>query len=255
VLGLVAPHIDLQAGGITFAHAYKAAMEASFPQTWVILGTGHEPAENLFALTLKDFETPLGMVPCDRDFCHRLVECAPRDLQASEYNHRREHTIEFQAVFLSWLQPEARIVPLLCSFSHQDWETEHDYIDRMAEILAETAALHARSVGFLASVDLAHIGPRYGDGFTPHRGTVAEHMAADGRLLELLEACRPSELIGELCRDHNRRRVCGLAPLYVLARVLQGKAVGHRLHHSSATVDHQHSFVTFASMIFYQNDG
>ncbi len=62
LVGLMAPHIDLTAGGVCFAHAYQAALQNEAPATWVVLGTGHEPVENYFALTLKDFETPLGLV-------------------------------------------------------------------------------------------------------------------------------------------------------------------------------------------------
>ena len=65
LVGLMAPHIDLTAGGVCFAHAYRAALQNDAPSTWVVLGTGHEPVENYFALTLKDFETPLGLVPCE----------------------------------------------------------------------------------------------------------------------------------------------------------------------------------------------
>ncbi|MDY0042885.1 MAG: AmmeMemoRadiSam system protein B, partial [Desulforhabdus sp.] len=117
LVGLMAPHIDIQAGGPCFAYAYKALQETIPPEVWVILGTGHEPLENHFALTLKDFETPIGIVQYDHEFCEELIRRAPRDLRASEYNHHREHTIEFQAVFLAFSQPQARIVPLLCSLS------------------------------------------------------------------------------------------------------------------------------------------
>ena len=69
MVGLVAPHIDLNAGGACFAHAYKSAAEAQVPQTWIVLGTGHDFIENCFALTVKDFETPLGQVRCDTAIC------------------------------------------------------------------------------------------------------------------------------------------------------------------------------------------
>ncbi len=247
---LVAPHIDLDAGGATFAHAYKALGEAPALHTWVVLGTGHEPADNLFALTEKDFETPLGLVKCDRAFCRELVERSSRDIKASEYNHRQEHTIEFQAVFLAHLQPEALIVPLLCSFSHREWESDGGYIDEIATLLGRIADESPYPVGFLASVDLAHVGPRYGDSFQPHNGVVREHLEADRVLMECLERCDPADFMRLISREDNRRNVCGVAPLYVLARVLEGRARGRLLHHGFATVDGRNSFVTFAGMAF-----
>ncbi len=253
VLGLVAPHIDIQAGGACFAHAYKGAYEAVPPDTWVILGTGHEPVENCFALTRKDFETPLGVAPCDQEFCAELVRRAPRDILSSEYNHRREHSVEFQAVFLSFLQPGARIVPLLCSFGPEEWEADAAYIDGMAALLRDLA--QGRSVGFVASVDLAHIGPRYGDSFIPAEATLAQHLSDDRILLEMLERCDAKAFMETLRREGNRRRICGMSSLYVLARILSGQATGKLLSHSHAIVDQHNSFVTFAGMIFHGNEG
>jgi MEMO1 family protein len=252
LVGLMAPHIDLNAGGVCFAHAYRAAMEADAPSTWVILGTGHEPAENYFALTQKDYETPLGLVPHDREYCRELLQRAPRDLLAGQYGHRKEHTIEFQTVFLAHTQPSFRIVPLLCSFSLDDWEADGAYIDEVAGLLRELARERYPTVGFIASVDLAHIGPRYGDSFRPHEGTVAEHLEADRQLMESLCRCDPAEFMREAGRGRNRRRICGLAPLYVLSKIFAGAATGVVLDHSHVVVDHHNSFVTFASMAFYE---
>ena len=254
LVGLMAPHIDLNAGGVCFAHAYRAASEAAAPSTWVILGTGHEPIANYFALTPKDFETPLGLTTHDREYCRELVQRAPRDLRVGEYSHRKEHTIEFQAVFLAHTQPSAGIVPLLCSFSLEDWETDGSYIDQMAGLLRELAQERSPAVGFIASVDLAHIGPRYGDSFHPHNGTVQEHLEADRRLLESLTRCDPRDFMREVGRGRNRRRICGVAPLYVLSKIFEGAAVGELLDHSYAVVDNQNSFVTFASMAFYEEE-
>jgi AmmeMemoRadiSam system protein B len=256
LIGLCAPHIDIQAGGACFGHAYRAISNADSPDTWVILGTGHEPVENYFALARKDFETPLGLVHCDQEYCTELMDRAPRDLLAGEYNHRMEHSVEFQAVFLSCFQPEARIVPVLCSFSLEDWRADREYIDGVAGLLLDLAQrCSGRRVGFLASVDLAHIGPRYGDRFRPDQGTVVEHLAADRVLLECLERCDATDFMRNIERGHNDRRICGMAPLYVLAKMLDGRAQGVILDHTYATVDKDNSFVTFASMAFYGIQG
>jgi MEMO1 family protein len=251
LVALMAPHIDIAAGGVCFAHAYQTILDTSAPTTWVVLGTGHEPIENHFALTEKDFETPLGLIPCDRDYSHKLRQRSARNLLAGEYLHRKEHTIEFQTLFLSYTQPSSQIVPLLCSFSLEEWESERTYIDETAGLLRELAHEGNKVVGFIASVDLAHIGPRYGDRFRPHAGTVEEHLNADRGLLESLARCDPLEFMEGAGRGGNRRRVCGMSSLYLLAKILEGSAEGEVLDHSYAVVDHQNSFVTFASMAFY----
>lgn len=248
--GLIAPHIDLRSGGSCFASAYKASAESLAPSAWIVLGTGHQVLENTFALAPKDFETPLGLVAHDREACETLLRLAPRDIRRSEYNHLREHSVEFQAVFLAHSHPGARIVPLLCSFSVEDWLHDRSYIDEMAEILGGLRS-EGRPLGVIASVDLAHVGPRYGDSFRPDAGTVHEHMSADRQLLARLEKCDPEGFMEILAGEGNRRRVCGMAPLYVCAKILEGSARGEVLRHTYATVDDRDSFVTFASLAFY----
>ncbi len=216
-----------------------------------MLGTGHEFVQNCFALTVKDFETPLGVVTCDTEICDELLRRTPFDIRASEYNHRTEHTIEFQAVFLSYLQPQARIVPILCSFGHEQWDSYKNLVDNFARNLAELVFEENRSVGLIASVDLAHIGPRYGDGYKPGQGTIKENLSADASLLKLLEQCRADDFIDQINRDENSRKICGAAPLYTMAKALQGRVHGNTLSHSHAIVDEQGSFVTFASMAFF----
>ena len=252
LLGLVAPHIDLRAGGPCFAHAYKALLEASPVATCVILGTGHEPLSRYFAVTRKDFETPLGPVTVDTVFVDELCRRARFDLFVDELAHRREHTIEFQTLFLRLLLPEIRIVPILCSFGVEEIEQSVETIGLMVQALKETIEAHPQPVCLLASVDLAHIGPRYGDSFQPHPGTVRETALADQRLLEAVSAGDPDAFARILIRERNSRRVCGLPPLYTMLKVLEGRVQGELLHYSFAEVDPHHSFVSFASMALYE---
>ncbi len=254
IVGLVAPHIDLNAGGPCFAHAYKSAAEARRPATWIVLGTGHDLIENCFALTVKDFETPLAQVSCDVEICNELLRRTPFDIRASEYNHRTEHTIEFQAVFLSYLQPGARIVPILCSFGSEDWNSCSSMVDEFARGLAELVFDSGRSVGIIASVDMAHVGPRYGDQCEPDDAMIRRNLSSDTTLLKLLEECRAGDFIQTINRDANSRKICGVAPLYTMAKALEGRCHGVTLRQSHAIVDECGSFVTFASMAFYRGE-
>lgn len=252
ILGLMAPHIDLRTGGPCFAYAYKALVEASPISTCVILGTGHEPLPNYFALSRKDFETPLGLLSADNDFIDELASRCSLDLFADEFAHRREHTIEFQTLFLQFLLPEVKIVPILCSFGVEEIEPPVEAILNMALSLQESLASYPRQVCLLTSVDLAHIGPRYGDPFRPHAGTVREHDEADHRLLGTMSSADAESFASILVRERNRRRICGLPPLYIMLKALEGTAMGELLRYDYTEVDGEGSFVTFASMAFYE---
>lgn len=252
IAGLMAPHIDLRSGGPCFAYGYKALLEANPIDTCVILGTGHEPLAHHFALSRKDFETPFGPLSADKDFIDEFASRCRLDLFADEFAHRREHTIEFQTLFLKLLLPEVRMVPILCSFGVEQIETRSEAILAVVQSLRETTANHQKSVCLLASVDLAHIGPRYGDPFRPHAGTVSENKDADHRLLETTAAADAEAFADILVRERNHRRICGLPPLYVMLKTLQGTVSGELLHYDYTKVDGEGSFVTYASMAFYK---
>ncbi len=73
--------------------------------------------------------------------------------------------------------------------------------------------------------------------------------------MEILEQCRAADFIKRINSDGNSRNICGVAPLYTLARVLEGRSKGATLDHRHAVVDENNSFVTFASMAFYEDSG
>ena len=252
IAALMAPHIDLRAGGPSFAYAYKALVEASPVSTCVILGTGHEPLANCFALSRKNFETPLGSVAADNDFIDQLTSRCSLDLFADEFAHRREHTIEFQTLFLSLLLPDVSIVPILCSFAVEEFEHRSTDILTVVDSLRETLDFYPQPVCLVSSVDLAHIGPRYGDPFRPHAGTVREHEEADLQLLESMAVADADTFANIIMREGNRRRICGLPPLYTMLKTLENRVEGELLRYDYTEVDGEGSFVTFGSMAFYE---
>jgi hypothetical protein len=182
--GLIAPHIDFHRGGPTYAWAYRELIERCDADLFVILGTCHAGMADPFAATLKCFETPLGPAPVDRDFFESLSRRYGGGLLASEAAHRSEHSVEFQAVMLRHLLGDRRpftILPVLASYLHEAVWTRGDperdpRIPRFVNALLETMAASKRRACLIAGVDLAHVGPRFGD---PAPNT-AESLAAVG---------------------------------------------------------------------------
>jgi len=119
IKGLVAPTYELKHAGPIYAWAYKELQDAQQPDVLVIIGTAHAGLEQPFALTDKDFETPLGVVPVDRSIMDRLKALVP-DHFAEDIAHLSEHAIEFQLPFVqtnAGAPSAATIVPVLSSFS------------------------------------------------------------------------------------------------------------------------------------------
>ena len=225
---LIAPHIDFHRGGPTYAWAYQAVLERSDADLFVILGTCHAGMADPFAVTLKPFDTPLGPVAVDCDFYDALSRRAGQDLLASEPAHRAEHSIEFQAVMLQSLLGGRRpftILPVLASYLHEAvWagtEPEGDRrVPRFFDALRETIAASTRRVCLVAGVDLAHVGPRFGDPDANTEGSLAAVERADRAMLESVVAGDARGFFAQVAADRDARRICGLSPIYSLLRLL-----------------------------------
>ena len=216
---LVAPHIDLKAGGPCFAQAYHALAKGKPPDRFVILGTGHHGTDNLFSLTRKTFETPLGMVASDEQFVDRLIENSPFDYLADEILHRTEHVIEFQVLLLQHLYRNSdtfSIVPILCSFEpehffHPDTEYHREIFADFTTRLQTTLELSTGTTCIIASVDLDHRGPRYGDDFNPTQETISKSYDADRELLKCFVDGDDKKFL-DLSRKFNpHHKICGFS--------------------------------------------
>ena len=257
VLGLVAPHIDLKAGGPSFAWAYHALAQSPPPDRFVILGTGHQGAENAFVLTDKDFETPLGVAQTDKEFVARLNSAGEPDYTREEILHKTEHVIEFQLVFLQHLYGASApftIVPILCSFDpeyfyHKELESKARLVKGFAERLRQAILESPGRTCVIASVDLDHVGGRYGDQFEPTQTMIEHNLQADRELLTFAAQGNDVEFLNLARRMNPRHKICGFSPLYTMLRTgLMGK--GRIMSLDYATVDTAGSFVSFTAMVF-----
>ena len=227
---LIAPHIDFHRGGSTYGWAYKEILDRSDADLYVILGTCHAGMADPFSVTLKPYDTPLGPVPVDREFYEALAGRAGQDLLASEAAHRREHSIEFQTVMLQRLLGRRRpftILPVLASYLHEAiWRRGRPEADarvpRFVDALRDTIASSSRRVCLIAGVDLAHVGPRFGDAAPNTADSLAAVEAADRRMLESVVAADAGGFFASVAADGDARRICGLSPIYTLLRLLPG---------------------------------
>ena len=231
VRAVIAPHIDFHRGGPAYAWAYRDLAERSQADVFVVFGTCHTGMEHPFALTRKDYASPLGNVPVDRDFVEALSKRARQDCFGSELAHRVEHSIEFQAVFLRYLYAdrEIRIVPVLASFAHEAMLTgsrpdDDPRVPRFLDAVAETIATSGRRVALVAGADLAHLGPRFGDPAPVSTSELARIEREDRAMLEPVTAGDAQAFFESVARDGDRRRICGLSPIYALLRTLGGGA-------------------------------
>ncbi len=253
------PHIDIRAGGSCLAWGYKEIAERSIPQIFVILGTGHSGPENNFALTEKDFVTPLGRARSDRDFALALRDNCDFDLMAGEFAHKSEHSVEFQVLFLQYvfkklgIESGPTIVPLLCSFGFRDvapgGEPAYSRIQKFTSALRMSMKESGLQACLIASADLAHLGPRYGDsqGIGPGQSPMVK--VRDLEMLATVERGDAEGFASWIRDEEDGRRICGFGPIYTLLKSI-GPSKGAVVKHGCAPVDQNGSVVSFVSMAF-----
>jgi hypothetical protein len=224
---------------------------------WIVLGTVHVPIRKPFALTRKDFATPLGPAGVDQAFLEALLGRVGRTYLDDEFAHRGEHSIEFQGVLIRHVTPDdrpVRIVPILCgsfhSFVQERRAPKHgDEVETFLAALRETLKdLGGRTV-VIASADLAHVGPQFGDPRPLTPGQLREVEAADRHMLRSAEVGDASGFFQAVAGDGDRRHICGLPPIYAMLRVLEGHK-GRLIRY--AQWPDPNGTVTFAALALYR---
>ncbi len=253
---ILAPHIDYARGGITYTHAFKELYERSEASLFVIVGTSHYSSHR-FTLTRKHFNTPLGIVQTDAEFIDRLVAHYGDGLFDDEPAHLPEHSIELEVVFLRYLfegNRDIRIVPLLvgsfgdCVLSGESPGLRPD-IQRMVAALKAAERETAEPICYVVSGDLAHIGPFFQDPETVHPEQLAHSRRQDLAIIDRAEKADPSGYFAVIRDEHDRRRICGLPPTWLVLEAASPSR-GRLLHYDQYEHPQGELSVSFASMSF-----
>jgi len=254
ITGLVAPTYELKHAGPIYAWAYKELQEAQQPDVLVIIGTAHAGLEQPFALTDKDFETPLGIVPVDRAIVERLKVLVP-EYFSEDVAHLSEHAIEFQLPFVqtnTGATTAVTIVPVLSSFSAMSLNdpSVRGSVDRFLAALREAISVSGKTSCVIAAGELAHLGMRYGDKAPPTDFSFHRSMQYDLEMLKFVEDLKPEEFVGYIQKEKDERRISGFSPIYCLLRLIQAEK-GQVLRYDRGITDQYNSTVTYASMSFF----
>jgi len=254
--GAIIPHIDFARGGSCYAWAYQEIAEACPADTFVMFGTLHTEASGPFILTRKAFSTPLGNLESDQELITHLEKESPYDLFAEEIAHRAEHSLELQMVFLRYIFKDFRavkVVPILCSSFHEfiDKGTspmQDPHIASFLRSLSKAISLREERICLLASVDLAHMGPRFGDRYPLGEYDWRSIASQDQELIQFVVRMDGEGFYGAIQREKNQRKICGVPAIYALLATISVSE--GRLLKYGQWPDPQGT-VTFASLGFY----
>jgi MEMO1 family protein len=259
-VGLVSPHIDFFRGGPQYAWAYRELSGRKPPDVVVALGVAHMSPDSPWIMTRKSYETPLGPVEVDSELYDAVRRKLWYDPLEDEWVHAKEHSLEFQALWLRhvWRSETPKWLPVLCSsFERFCGDRPPSAVPTVEGALAEIGGLLAdlsrkgRRVLVLAGVDFAHVGRRFGDELdvddTQRKRIEAADRASIGRALALDADAFFLSGVGE----GAWRKVCGLSALYTSLRWIKalGGDAGRELAYAQAD-DPAGGVVSFASAVF-----
>jgi len=260
LVGILAPHIDPHRGAACYAKAYGTlAASAAHPELIVVFGTSHRPMEERFCVTRKAYRTPIGPMETDAEVIDRLEERFGEALYRDELNHKTEHSIEFQVLFLRHVFPEApvpKIVPILCGSLHEDLEQgtsprEDAAHGEFHEALREAVAATGRRALYVAGVDLAHFGVRFGHSHAPGDDDLRRIEDADRASLRHLESLSGEGFFHFIADERDARNVCGVSAIVSMMDAIDASR-GEVLGYAQSVEPDTGSVVTFASMAFYR---
>jgi AmmeMemoRadiSam system protein B len=252
---LLAPHLDPRRAGATMARAYlELGAEPPDPLRIVVLGTGHSLQGDLFALTRKHYQTPLGKLECDTAFVDTLAAALGEDPYHAELAHRDEHSIEFQALYLQrhlGTRP-VRIVPILCGgfgalldqglMPHED-----ERVERFVAALRATEWQHGGDTVYVGAIDLSHVGPRFGDPRLDERMR-KEVEEKDRAALAAAQNGDAEGWFQAVAGHDDSTRNCGFAPTYLLLRACE-PGLGRLLRYQQSD-EPDGSMVSTAAMVW-----
>lgn len=228
--GVISPHIDYQRGGPVYAQVWQRAAPSVLEADLVLIfGTDHNGSPGRITLTRQAYATPFGILPADLGLIDHLADAlGPESAFAEELNHRTEHSVELSAVWLHHIFVQAGItpcpmVPILVGSFHHFLNNGHHPADDptfnrfLTALRRETSGRRVLTVG---SVDLAHVGPAFGDSFAMDSSRRERLTAEDKRLMDAVTRGDAAEFYRQIWAKQDRNRICGFAPLYLMLRHL-----------------------------------
>ncbi|MBX7155016.1 MAG: AmmeMemoRadiSam system protein B [Bacteriodetes bacterium] len=228
---IVVPHIDLRVGPSTYAPPFHAIRDTDFDLV-VHIGTSHYGWQDRFILTNKHFTSPLGTLKTDVALVDKLRAELPFELTRNDIAHQPEHSLELHHVFLQHLfaNREFTVLPILVTSFHdlvskQRNPERDDKVKTFCETLKRVIDESGRKAVYIVSGDLAHIGKRFGDQWNAEEflDTLRQE---DYEVMDAMVRGKSYEYFTAIANNHDRRRICGLPPVYTMLQTLNpGKGI------------------------------
>ncbi len=244
--GIVSPHIDYERGGEVYAEVWNQAANGIIDAELVLIfGTDHNGGPGTITLTKLPYTTPYGVLETDLELISKLEKAIGTEAAyEEELHHRQEHSIELSAVWLDHIvrredkTPPPMVPILIGSFHHFVVNGMHPRDDARLTAFLETLRQETagKRVVAVASVDLAHVGPNFGDAFNMDLQRRKDLKLQDELLMAAATAGDAERWYERIANVKDRNRICGFAPTYVMLRYLEASS-GRKVAYEQCAAD------------------
>lgn len=148
IAAVVSPHAGYGFSGRCAAYSFKALAEDGRPEAYVVVGPDHYGVPYESVMCSDGYMTPLGRCDVHPDIARRLREMIPDDCRA----HFREHSVEVEIPFIQYIDPAAKVIPVIMGRQNRQ------SAERLADAIRAACAGH--DVAVVASSDLVHYVPK-----------------------------------------------------------------------------------------------
>ncbi|HID66092.1 MAG TPA: AmmeMemoRadiSam system protein B [Aquificaceae bacterium] len=172
-------------------------------------------------------------------FLKSLEKMFEYDLFHDILAYKKEHSIEFQSIFLNYLFPEAKVIPAIVSYG--DEKLLKEIAKKITRVIENSS-----NPLIISSVDFSHVGKKFGDSVS------YDPSFRDTEYIELLKELKNEEAFKLLLSDNNKTRIDGQYTNFVFLDILKnlgvkkGKLVDYEIYHEDFT----DSKVSYAGLVF-----
>jgi MEMO1 family protein len=234
IIALISPHAGFMYSGQVAAQAFKLVQGMKFDAVVVVAPSHRTHFQGASIYDRGGYETPLGLIPVDKDLCRRILEGSD-SLRFIPQGHSQEHSLEVQLPFLQEALGKFNLVPIV--ISDQGFPT----CQKIGQAIAH--GVRGKKALLVASTDLSH--------FHPYDRAVQ----LDRILLEDIRAFDPQKLAKDL--DTGKGEACGGGPVMavmVASRELganRSKVLNYR--NSGDVTGDRSGVVGYAAAVFYRD--
>ena len=222
IVGIVAPHLDYGRGWPVYAAAYRGLVGLDRPDRVVVLGTNHFGIGDGVVMTSWGFDSPLGPVATDEALQERLAARLGDRAIADQLDHIGEHSIQLH---LPWIQHVFGDVPVVGALVPDplvpliEDDGKRIGTDEFLDVFAEELDAAGGRTFFIASSDLSHVGPQFGEPRPVDADRRSQVETHDREMLKRYLDADPSEFIETVEWNRNPTRWCSVGNMAAAKRL------------------------------------